>query len=128
MHRTCTNALRVDTQSSRINQFQKMGKMVKQNATTKRFTMGIKGKYMSEIISKVLKEEHVRYGEARFQGSHFVRPFVERIYQDIEECTKTSCHGCKYDDIDTDENERKTHCIPCLEPITLRKNYTASST
>lgn len=78
---------------------------------------------MNEIVSKVLKEEHVRYGEARFQGSTLVRPFVERIYQDVEECTKTSCTGCKYDDVEMDEEERKANCIHCLEPVTLRKNY-----
>lgn len=41
-----------------------------------------------------------------------------------EKSLQTSCHDCKYDDIDVDENERKAHCIPCLEPVTLRKNYT----
>lgn len=47
---------------------------------------------------------------------------------EVQQEPKTSCHGCKYDDIDANENERKEHCIPCLEPITLRKNYTTSST
>lgn len=81
---------------------------------------------MSKIVSTVLKEEHIRYGEARFRDVELVRPFVERIYQDVAECTKTSCSGCVYEDSEIDEEERKLHCFTCLEPITLRKNYTAS--
>ena len=32
-----------------------------------------------------LLEEHVRYGEARFRDKNIVRPFVNRIYQDLAE-------------------------------------------
>jgi len=79
---------------------------------------------MSEI-SEVLKQEHIRYGEARFANKELVEPFVNRIYEDIAEVNKThtSCYGCKYDDVEMDEEQRKAHCIPCLKPITLRKNY-----
>lgn len=78
-------------------------------------------------MNETLKQEHIRYGKARFQGSELVEPFVNRIYQDLAELNelKTSCHGCKYDDSDVNEEERKAHCMPCLEPTTLRKNYTA---
>ena len=76
-------------------------------------------------ISEVLKQEHIRYGEAHFANKELVAPFVNRIYEDIAEVSKphTSCHGCKYDDVEMDEEQRKAHCLPCLEPITLRKNY-----
>jgi len=40
-----------------------------------------------------------------------------------EKYLKTSCYGCKFNDSDMDENERKAHCFSCLEPITVRKNY-----
>ena len=36
-------------------------------------------------MEKVLLEEHVRYGEARFRDKELVRPFVNRIYQDLAE-------------------------------------------
>ena len=32
-----------------------------------------------------LLEEHVRYGESRFRDKNIVRPFVNRIYQDLAE-------------------------------------------
>jgi|GEM_PF-2775039 len=79
-------------------------------------------------MSEALKQEHIRYGEARFKDKELVEPFVNRIYQDFEEvcAPKTSCHGCKYDDVEMDEEERKAHCIPCLYPTTIRKNYTTN--
>ena len=53
-----------------------------------------------------LLEEHVRYGEARFRDKELVRPFVNRIYQDLaklEEAMKPkTCEGCKYQKIDID--------------------------
>lgn len=45
---------------------------------------------------------------------------------EVQQEPKTSCHGCKYDDIEMGEEERKAHCLPCLEPVTLRKNYMAT--
>jgi len=54
------------------------------------------------------------------------REIEEAIAEELEAHQKpqTSCHGCKYDDSDVDEAERKAHCLPCLEPVTLRRNYT----
>lgn len=78
------------------------------------------------IERDLLKQEHIRYGKARFSDREDVEPFVNRIYQDIEEFlqAKTSCDGCKYDDIEVAENERKAKCFPCLKPVTIRENYT----
>ena len=46
-----------------------------------------------------LLEEHVRYGEARFRDKELVRPFVNRIYQDLAELEEAmkpkTCEGCK---------------------------------
>ena len=51
-------------------------------------------------MKKALLEEHVRYGEARFRDKELVRPFVNRIYQDLEELEEAmkpkTCDGCKY--------------------------------
>ena len=51
--------------------------------------MKIKSHYKVDIkgleMEKALLEEHVRYGEARFRDKELVRPFVNRIYQDIAE-------------------------------------------
>ena len=57
-------------------------------------------------MEKALLEEHVRYGEARFRDKELVRPFVNRIYQDLEELEEAikpkTCEGCKYQNIDID--------------------------
>ena len=49
-------------------------------------------------MKKALLEEHVRYGEARFRDKELVRPFVNRIYQDLaklEEAMKPkTCSLC----------------------------------
>lgn len=47
---------------------------------------------------------------------------------DLADVSHTSCFGCKYDDSDVNETERKAHCFPCLEQVTIRKNYAESST
>ena len=50
-------------------------------------------------MENALLEEHIRYGEARFRDKELVRPFVNRIYQDITELEEAmkpkSCDGCK---------------------------------
>ena len=50
-------------------------------------------------MEKALLEEHVRYGEARFRDKELVRPFVNRIYKDLEELEEAmkpkTCEGCK---------------------------------
>ena len=51
-------------------------------------------------MEKALLEEHVRYGEARFRDKELVRPFVNRIYQDLAELEEAmkpkTCEGCVY--------------------------------
>ena len=51
-------------------------------------------------MGKALLEEHVRYGEARFIDKELVRPFVNRIYQDLAELESVmkpkTCKGCVY--------------------------------
>ena len=51
-------------------------------------------------MEKALLEEHVRYGEARFRDKELVRPFVNRIYQDLAEIEAVmkpkTCEGCKH--------------------------------
>ena len=51
-------------------------------------------------MEKALLEEHVRYGEARFRDKELVRPFVNRIYQDLAELEEAmkpkTCDGCRY--------------------------------
>ena len=66
-------------------------------------------------MEKALLEEHVRYGEARFRDKELVRPFVNRIYQDLAELEEAqltrrewyqkgyneamkhkTCDGCKF--------------------------------
>lgn len=49
-------------------------------------------------MENALQEEHIRYGEARFRDKELVRPFVNRIYQDIAELEEAmkpkTCEGC----------------------------------
>ena len=63
-------------------------------------------------MEKALLEEHVRYGEARFRDKELVRPFVNRIYQDLaklEEAMKPkTCEGCKHK-----PNEGECYYEPC---------------
>ena len=66
--------------------------------------MKIKSHYKVDIkgleMEKALLEEHVRYGEARFRDKELVRPFVNRIYQDIaelEEAMKPKTCEWKYE-------------------------------
>lgn len=48
-------------------------------------------------MEKALLEEHVRYGEARFRDKELVRPFVNRIYQDLAELEEAMKHKtCKW--------------------------------
>lgn len=50
-------------------------------------------------MENALQEEHIRYGEARFRDKELVRPFVNRIYQDLaklEEAMNKTCDGCKF--------------------------------
>ena len=53
-------------------------------------------------MEKALLEEHVRYGEARFRDKELVRPFVNRIYQDLAELEQAmkhkTCDTCTYFD------------------------------
>ena len=50
-------------------------------------------------------------------------PFAQDNENDIRNELKTSCYGCKYDDCEVDEEERKANCLSCLEPVTIRKNF-----
>lgn len=43
-------------------------------------------------MENALLEEHVRYGEARFRDKELVRPFVNRIYQDLAEIEEAMKH------------------------------------
>lgn len=66
-------------------------------------------------MEKALLEEHVRYGEARFRDKELVRPFVNRIYKDLEELEEAmkpkTCEGCKY------KNDYYKKCEVC------KRNY-----
>ena len=54
-------------------------------------------------MEKALLEEHIRYGEARFRDKELVRPFVNRIYQDLAELESVmkpkTCSLCIFWDI-----------------------------
>ena len=66
-------------------------------------------------MEKALLEEHVRYGEARFRDKELVRPFVNRIYQNLEELEEAmkpkTCEWCKY------QNDYYKKCEVC------KRNY-----
>jgi hypothetical protein len=53
---------------------------------------------------------------------------LQKTIEGLKACQEpqTACHGCIYDDSEVDESERKAHCLTCLEPVTLRKNYSAA--
>ena len=63
-------------------------------------------------MEKALLEEHVRYGEARFRDKELVRPFVNRIYKDLEELEEAmkpkTCEGCKHK-----PNDGECYYEPC---------------
>lgn len=63
-------------------------------------------------MKKALLEEHVRYGEARFRDKELVRPFVNRIYQDLAEIEAVmkpkTCEGCS--NLFFDEIEKVYKC------------------
>ena len=79
-------------------------------------------------MEKALLEEHVRYGEARFKDKKLVRPFVNRIYKDLEELEEAmnltrrewyqkgfneamkqrTCEGCKHK-----PNDGECYYEPC---------------
>ena len=63
-------------------------------------------------MEKALLEEHVRYGEARFRDKELVRPFVNRIYQDLAELEEAmkpkTCEGCKHK-----PNDGECYYDPC---------------
>ena len=63
-------------------------------------------------MEKALLEEHVRYGEARFRDKELVRPFVNRIYQDLAELEEAmkpkTCEGCKHK-----PNDGECYYEPC---------------
>ena len=63
-------------------------------------------------MEKALLEEHVRYGEARFRDKELVRPFVNRIYQDLAEIQSVmkpkTCDGCKHK-----PNDGECYYEPC---------------
>jgi hypothetical protein len=48
--------------------------------------------------------------------------------RDLVDVSHTSCFGCKYDDIEMGEEERKANCFPCFEQVMIRRNYVKSST
>ena len=56
-------------------------------------------------MKKALLEEHVRYGEARFRDKELVRPFVNRIYQDLAELEEAmkpkTCYECEWWDFNS---------------------------
>lgn len=48
-------------------------------------------------MKNLLKQEHIRYGEARFRDTELVEPFVNRIWEDIYETFENKvCENCKY--------------------------------
>jgi hypothetical protein len=78
-----------------------------------------------KILEKIKKQVFMTEN-----GLVSLEPIIDEAIAELEAYQKpqTSCHGCKYDDSDVDEAERKAHCLPCLEQVTLRRNYTESST
>ena len=66
-------------------------------------------------MEKALLEEHVRYGEARFRDKGLVRPFVNRIYQDLAELETLqqpkSCAKCKAFKLDDEHNDGFGQCF-----------------
>ena len=70
-------------------------------------------------MEKALLEEHVRYGEARFKDKKLVRPFVNRIHQDIAELEKAiklkTCDECKHLDGVICKHDRGLYCVRQFE-------------
>ena len=106
--------------------------MVKRKATTKRFIKTINEKCMSKAIEEDIEflEEQIAKEREVFKGYEPLSS-IASLNKTIEGLNaykepQTSCSGCVYEDSEIDEEERKLHCFTCLEPITLRKNYTAS--
>lgn len=81
---------------------------------------------MNEAIEDAIGflEDQIAREKEAFKGFEQLSN-IEELEQTVKKLCSfhTSCHGCKYDDVEMDEEQRKAHCIPCLEPITLRKNY-----
>ncbi len=70
-------------------------------------------------MEKALLEEHVRYGEARFRDKELVRPFVNRIYQDITELEEAmkpkTCDACKFLNGVICKHDRGLYCVRQFE-------------
>ena len=66
-------------------------------------------------MENALQEEHIRYGESRFRDKELVRPFVNRIYQDITELEALqqpkSCAKCKAFKLDDEHNDGFGQCF-----------------
>lgn len=86
---------------------------------------------MNEAIGNAIGflEDQIAKEQEAFKGFKHLSN-IEELQSTVTQLKsfQTSCHGCKYDNSDVDEEERKAHCIPCLEPVTLRRNYAESST
>lgn len=59
------------------------------------------------------------FSKIAFQS--FIEAFPDAVINRFS--LNTSCFGCKYDDCEVDEEERKANCLSCLEPVTIRKNF-----
>ena len=60
-----------------------------------------------EESNRSMKEEHIRYGEARLLPTENVKPFVNRIYNDIITLIKKYCdEECTLQDLLDDLNEK----------------------
>lgn len=85
---------------------------------------------IKERIDKFLNDGFISRSVAAKEYSikkynEFVNNAVFNTYKayDLVELKNTSCFGCKYDDCEVDEEERKANCLSCLEPVTIRKNF-----
>lgn len=89
----------------------------------------IKEKHMNEAIEEAIEflEEQIAKEREIFKGYEHLSN-IKNLNSTVEKLKaykepKTSCSGCAYEDSEIDEEERKAHCITCLELVTIRKNY-----
>ena len=88
---------------------------------------------MNEAIEEAIEflEEQIAKEHETFKGYEHLSN-IKNLNSTVEKLKaykepKTSCSGCAYEDTEIDEEERKAHCLTCLKPVTIRKNYAAKT-